>query len=402
MKPKGMGLAWLLMATYMVSYLTRINYGAVLVDMVASTGFTKPELSMAVTGSFITYGIGQVVSGFFGDRIQPKRLVSLGFLITVCMNLLLPFCGTPWLMTAVWSINGVAQAFMWPPIVRLMVGCYSDEDYTRATVIVSWGSSIGSILVYLIAPVLVSLAGWQSMFWFSSLCGLLILPIWQKLCPMLPEERKEFFAQKGRHEGVGRLIASPLMLSILVCIVLQGTLRDGITTWMPTYVSETYDLGSSVSILTGVLLPIFSLISIWVVRWFFEKKLKHPMICSMLLFLLGALSAVVLYFLTGKNGPVSIFFMALLTGCMHGINLLLISFLPAYFKKTGHVSLISGILNSCTYVGSALSTYGIAVLTDAVGWKPTILVWLGIVVLGTILCAVNIPAWNRKFTEETV
>lgn len=402
MKTKGMGLAWLLMITYTVSYLTRINYGAVLVDMVASTGFTKPELSMAVTGSFITYGLGQVVSGFFGDRIQPKRLVMLGFLVTVCMNLLLPFCTTPWMMTVVWSINGVAQAFMWPPIVRIMVGCFRGEDYTKATVIVSWGSSIGTLLIYLIAPVMVSLIGWKSMFWFSCLCGLAIMPIWQKCCPVLPEEKKEIASQKGGHEGLGRLLLSPLMLSILLSIVLQGSLRDGVTTWMPTYVSETYDLGSSVSILTGVLLPIFSLVSIWVVRWFFEKKLKHPVICSMMLFLVGALSAVVLYVTTGVNGPVSIFFMALLTGCMHGVNLILISFLPAYFKKTGHVSLISGILNSCTYVGSALSTYGIAVLTDAVGWKPTILVWLGIVVLGTVLCAVNIPAWNRKFTEETV
>ncbi len=63
MKTKGMGLAWLLMATYTVSYLTRINYGAVLVDMVASTGCTKPELSMAMTGSFVTYALGTVLCG---------------------------------------------------------------------------------------------------------------------------------------------------------------------------------------------------------------------------------------------------------------------------------------------------------------------------------------------------
>ncbi len=400
MKTKNMKLAWLLMATYMVSYLTRINYGAVLVDMVASTGYTKPELSMAVTGSFITYGIGQVISGLIGDRVQPRRLVSIGFVVTILMNLLLPLCHEPWLMTMVWSINGAAQAFMWPPIVRLMVGCYSGEEYTQATVIVSWGSSVGSILVYLIAPVLVALAGWRAMFWCSALCGLLILPVWLKNCPTLPEEVPQKNID-GRKEGIGRLIASPLMISVLLCIVLQGTLRDGITTWMPTYVSETYDLGSSISILTGVLLPVFSLISIAVVRWFFEKKLRHPLLCTLLLFLLGAVSAVVLYRLTGKNGPVSIFFMTLLTGCMHGINLLLISFLPSYFKETGRVSLISGILNSCTYVGSALSTYGIAVLTDSVGWKPTVLVWLGIVVLGAILCIVNIPAWNRKFEQRT-
>lgn len=86
----------LLMAfAYMVSYLTRINYGAVISEMVASTGIGKVALSAAVTGSFITYGAGQIVSGFFGDKIQPKTLVLCGFAVTVAMNMLIPFC-TGW------------------------------------------------------------------------------------------------------------------------------------------------------------------------------------------------------------------------------------------------------------------------------------------------------------------
>jgi sugar phosphate permease len=70
----------------MVSYITRINYGAIIVEMESATGISKSMLSMALTGSFITYGTGQVISGIIGDRVSPKRLVSLGFLITVLMN----------------------------------------------------------------------------------------------------------------------------------------------------------------------------------------------------------------------------------------------------------------------------------------------------------------------------
>ena len=46
---------------------------------------------MALTGSFITYGTGQIISGVLGDRISPKKLVSRGLLVTVLMNVLLPF-----------------------------------------------------------------------------------------------------------------------------------------------------------------------------------------------------------------------------------------------------------------------------------------------------------------------
>ena len=62
----------LFMITYMVSYMTRINYGAVILEMVHDTGISSSLLSLALTGSFITYGVGQLVSGYFGDRIQPK------------------------------------------------------------------------------------------------------------------------------------------------------------------------------------------------------------------------------------------------------------------------------------------------------------------------------------------
>ena len=66
---------------YFISYITRINYGAIVAEMVADTGLSKSALSMALTGSFITYGAGQVISGIFGDRYQPKTLVALGLVL---------------------------------------------------------------------------------------------------------------------------------------------------------------------------------------------------------------------------------------------------------------------------------------------------------------------------------
>ena len=85
-------LTILLACTYMVSYLTRINYGTIISAMVTQTGFTKDSLSLALTGSFITYGAGQIISGIMGDRINPKKLISYGLAVTVAMNILLPFC----------------------------------------------------------------------------------------------------------------------------------------------------------------------------------------------------------------------------------------------------------------------------------------------------------------------
>ena len=98
-------LTLLFMFTYMVSYITRTNYGAIISEMVQATSFTKSMLSMSLTGSFITYGLGQVISGVLGDKFSPKKLVSIGFVITVCMNLLIPLCTNPYQMLAQRGLN---------------------------------------------------------------------------------------------------------------------------------------------------------------------------------------------------------------------------------------------------------------------------------------------------------
>ena len=71
-------LTLLFLITYTVSYITRINLGAVLVEMEKSSFFSRNFLSMAVTGSSITYGVSQIISGMAGDRFSPKKLLFLG------------------------------------------------------------------------------------------------------------------------------------------------------------------------------------------------------------------------------------------------------------------------------------------------------------------------------------
>ena len=62
---------------------------------------------------------------------------------------------------------------------------------------------------------------------------------------------------------------------------------------------------------------------------------------------------------------------------------------------------ISGVLNSCTYVGSAVSTYGIALLSENKGWQVTLMIWVVIAAVGTVLCALSIAPWRKRFMRDT-
>lgn len=390
-----------LMFTYFISYITRINYGAVIVEMVRSTGFSKSELSLAVTASFFTYGLGQIICGWLGDRFQPRTMIFMGLVITSCMNISMIFCPYYQLMAVLWGVNGFAQAFMWPPIVRLMVSLLSTDEYKKASLIVSWGSSLGTISIYLLAPLFISVSGYKLVFAFSALSAIIMIPTWLMICPILSDKSQESKSTVIVKKNVSftKLMFNPLMIGIMIAIVLQGSLRDGIATWMPSYIAETYNLGSNIAILTGVILPIFSIICMYASETLHEHLLTDPIKCGCVIFAVSTLSAALLLIFTGNSTIISVFSMGLLSGCMHGVNFMLICIVPAYFKTSGHISLISGVLNACTYIGSAVSTYGIALLTDNFGWKPTIFVWFIIALMGTLICLVCIPGWKKRFAK---
>lgn len=389
-------LTALFACTYMVSYMTRINFGAIVSEIASATSLSKSQLSMALTGSFITYGAGQIFSGILGDRISPKRLVSIGLLVTAVMNLLIPLCDEPWQMLTVWCVNGLAQAMMWPPLVRMMTVLLTAEDYKKAVTKVSWGSSFGTILVYLLAPAIIVAASWKAVFIAASVAAIVMLLLWNaKAQDIKTEPVKKQAAEKATFGG----LFTTLTLCVMFAIVLQGMLRDGVTTWMPSFIAESFGLGNEISILTGVLLPIFSILCFQIAQWLYRKKLPNPLAGGALLFGVGAVSALVLSVCSGGSAVGSALLSATLTGCMHGVNLLLVCMVPAFFEKQGNISTVSGVLNSCTYIGSAISTYGIAALSESVGWQKTILLWFFIALAGSIICLCCARPWRKTMMQ---
>ena len=78
---------------------------------------------------------------------------------------------------------------------------------------------------------------------------------------------------------------------------------------------------------------------------------------------------------------------------------MLICMIPPFFAKYGKVSTVSGILNSCTYVGSAISTYGVSVLAKNIGWTFNLAIWLGLTVIGMVLSFVFAKIWENRFAK---
>lgn len=386
---------------YFVSYITRVNYGAVLLEMVNAEGFTKTAASMALTGSFVTYGAGQLISGYMGDRISPHKLVFSGLLISGLMNILVPLFPKPYLMLLFWCINGFAQALMWPPIVKILSGLLTMDQYKKSSVTVSISSSIGSVLVYVVSPLCIMIGGWRTIFYVCAVCGIAFALIWIKAYGKVVsnfENKIELISTKTRKGEGGKLPKKfyGIIGIILVAIILMGYMRDGVNTWTPTYISETFNLGSEVSILSGALLPLFAVVCYRVMLQVNRKLIKNELTCASIAYAIGAIGSVLILVLPIKNAVVSVALATIICASMHCVNLMLIGMLPAYFSKYGNVSFMSGLLNAGTYIGSAFSSYGMAAIAEATGnWNSVIVSWIIATVIGTALCVAMIKGWTK-------
>lgn len=396
-------LTFICAAVYFVSYVSRINLGAVLVEVVNSGFADKKTAALALTVCSVTYGAGQLISGYLGDKFKPQNIIFIGFFITAAMNISVGALSKGGALVVLWAINGFAQALMWPPLVKILSSRLSDEAYKKAVVKVSWGSSMGTIAVYLLAPVIIKFLSVELVFIISGALAVCMAFIWK----LVYEKYKPFSAvtivSKGRKaEEKGSVPSAKfngfvisLLVSVMLAIVLQGALRDGVTNWTPSYISDMFKLDSSLSILTGVILPVFSILSFSVTSFINRRIIKNEIVCAGTVFAIGAISATLLVLIGDRSVVFSLLLLALLVGCMHGVNLILVCMIPAKFSRFGKVSFISGLINSSTYLGAAISTYGIAVFTDEFGWTKTIILWAAVAFAGALICIALGRKWNK-------
>ena len=383
-----------------------------MVNMLDNDVLSKDVAGLVGTALFVFYGAGQLLSGYLGDKLQPKYLMFSGLMVSAVCNLLLPLMPNGYLMIPVWAVNGFAQALLWPPIVRILSDNLSHEKYVTANLVVTCGAHISTIVLYLYAPLCISVMSWKFVFFTSTVfcivAGFIFLIA---MCAILPKNSERNDAPRVNHaqyessQSVLHIFTQNGVLPILVAIIAMGFMRDGIESWLPTLYSDAFNQTSESSILVSVALPIFSIISLFGVRVIHKGKVfNNEARGAGILFATSIALCIPLLFLININNTVCRI-VCLLLACivcafMHSCNFLLISCVPGRFAKTGRASTVSGCCNACTYIGAAVSMYGIALLSDAFGWSGAIVSWIGVCVLGVLFCILAFTKYTKFLKND--
>ncbi|MBP5231223.1 MAG: MFS transporter [Clostridia bacterium] len=391
-------LALLCAVVYFSGYVTRVTLAAVLVAVDANGFASQETAAFALSMMALFYGVGQLISGWLGDRLDPRYVVFAGLAVTSSCNVAAGLFGGSALVP-VWAVNGFAQSLLWPPLVRIMATNMDRRSYDRTCAGVNIGALAGTVSVYLVSPLLIELAGIRSVFFASASVSTLLSVVWMVRAPRMGPAagREENAIVRDGFAGARKYV---LLVMIVCAALLFGSLRDGITNWMPVYLYDRFGIDSSSAILAGILIPLAGIAAYALTGFVHEKVLKNEMTCAAAVFAVGACAAAVLLLFGSGSAVLSAICLALAAGSTHGINLIIISVVPPYFARRGRVSLVAGVLNAFVYAGGAGATYGVSGLLAENGQEIYRILIICIAAAGGLLCLAASAFWKKRAPAE--
>ncbi len=407
---KAICLSILCFAVYTVSYIGRLNYSGVMAEMIADGFISKTQGSFIATAFFLCYGCGQLINGIIADRSNPVKQISIGVLGATVANYLMSISGSNIQMTVIWAFNGYFQSLIWGPVFILVTQSIPVHLRHKSILMVNSASAAGAALSYAFTGFVLKYVTWRRTFFLSSLCLLAMLLIWMVGCYFVcrhegvienvkKDEQENKQGQPITTRELCRIFIISGILYMLIPAMIHGMLKDGITTWLPTYITEVFTLSAHLSVLISTVVPLFNILGA-TFAYIFMNKFKNEMKVIILFFSVSCLSLICLLLFGKEELIFTIILFAMVTASMMGVNAILCSNIPTHFARQGISATVSGLFNACGYLGTAISMYFIAYLSDSYGWNIVNEIWILSCILGVILTFMALKKWRQLLAAE--
>lgn len=393
---------------YCASYFIRTCYAATIAPLAEEGIYSKGEIGLIGTAFFICYGVGQLISGLIGDKINPFFMVMFGSVLGAVCCFLMPAAGSLGVLIGVWAANGLFQSMLWSPILRVFSETIDESLSKKAILNIALSLPVGTVLAYLMSSMIIKYLNWKYVFIFGGsvvviavlFAGFAIFCSEKDIekVPVIQKQNAEAHNNVNK-KGLAAVAVSSGLLFIMIPSFLHGMMRDGITNWVPAMISEVYGVSTSFSVFVTIALPIFNAFGAYLVTPLYKKLGENEMKTAGVTGFAALVPLLIMLFMNKLPVYVIIVLLAVTTSVMYALNYLIISLVPVRFSKFGFTSGIRGILNSGAHIGCALSSYGFGAISEKAGWSAVIIVWIVSSVLITVFSFASNKRWSRFLSE---
>ncbi|MBQ6266917.1 MAG: MFS transporter [Clostridia bacterium] len=374
-------ICWL---AYFAAYIGRLNYNASIVSIIEALHTGKEQAGLVSSFFFFAYGAGQLVNGVLSHRYNSKYMVFFALTASAAINLSMPLCGSISVMKYLWLLNGAVQSILWTTLIKTISLRVSDAKIPRAIVVMSTPTAAGTFLAYGISALSDRLGSWRAPFFTATIVLLCTAVLWFVLYGKAdaPQETLQVKAKSGPRISRAML---PVLALTAGAGIANGFIKDGVTTWVPSVLYESFGLDRSFSILLTLLLPLVSMLAAAM------TKKVHDHIASLsamnLLFYGGStlLCGGILLFLHVKIMPAILLCFVCVACTMHMVNNVITSIFPLDHRALLDAGFAAGLLNTFCYVGSTSATYALGAVSERSGWQTVFLLVLSVSAVAVLL-----------------
>lgn len=237
-------------------YIVRNNFAPVSKEIGAALQYDKLMIGNILAGTSIAYGIGKLVMGFFADRSDARKYVSVAMLLTAFFNFLFASTLNYHGQLLLWTLNGFVQGMGYGPCTRGLAHWYSVKE--RGTIFGVWNTShcIGGGVAGVLAAFCAQHWGWRSAFYVPGAIAALgsiylfwrmrdtpqsvgLPPVEEYKNDWPPDEKEKHEKELGFREIFFHYILPNKMLWLLALAnIFVYIARYAMVDWGPTYLKE--------------------------------------------------------------------------------------------------------------------------------------------------------------------
>jgi MFS transporter, ACS family, glucarate transporter len=407
----------LTVGAYMITYIDRVVISSAVPSIQKEFGFSIVTMGWILSAFQWAYAIFQIPGGWFGDRVGPRRAMTL--------------------IVAWWSLFTCATVFAWNAgsmaLIRFLFGMGEAGSFPIATRSLSrWmlptergfaqgathaGSRLGGALTPALVVLIIARYGWRTAFICCGALGLIWASVWFWYYRDSPDEHKSVNAaerelirsslelargsKNTQNVPWKRIVLSPQMWVLSAMYSCYGYNISVYLVWFPKYLNahrgfnlQQMGLYASLPLLAGTVGDILG-------GWFSDLLAKRSgnlttarRIVGSGGFLLSALCIVPACLTT--NSLTSVWFSCL---AMFGLELTVgVSWAITLDIGGDSAGAVSAVMNTCGNLSGAIAAALSAYLVVFRGWSAPFLVMAGLSVVAAVLF-LRINAGQRLLTS---
>lgn len=394
--------------SYLAVYIARNMLGAAAPKM---DGFTTSDIANLGSAFFLSYGTGQLINGFIGDKIKARYMISFGLLFAGLTSILFVILSDN-KMAAMLSYVGTGffLAMIYGPMTKVVSENTDPIHATRCSLGYTFASFLGSPA----AGVLATIFSWKNTFIAGSV-ALIAMAIIVFAAFILLEKKGivkygQYKHEKKKGNGLIKLLFTRYnFLKFAVIAILTGVIRTSVVQLITLYFQDYLNFSENDAPLVYSGATVVMAMTTFITIFIYERLKRNMNLTILLMFISSTLCFCGVYFV--KQPVVNIIFIILAIMSSNGAATMLWSRYCPSLYETGMVSSITGFLDFLSYMSAAIANvvFGMAIdgfkifgrEFNGIGWRNLILVWMGTVALGIIIALPYGKIFKRNKNKVT-